>query len=153
MEESVISELKSLNNLIKRLIMANCSNHETLASLSAQQMHIIIFIKHAQKHNLDVYQRDIENSFNIRPSTATGIIQLLEKNGYIIKQSVPNDARLKKLVLTDKADSIFHNFEPFIKDIEKVVLEDITEEELDQFANVIHKMKDNLLKDNLLKDK
>lgn len=146
MEESVISELKSLNNLIKRLIMANCSNHETLASLSAQQMHIIIFIKHAQKHNLDVYQRDIENSFNIRPSTATGIIQLLEKNGYIIKQSVPNDARLKKLVLTEKSDNICENFGPFHEAIEKVVLKNITEEELTQFLNVVNKMKGNLIK-------
>lgn len=146
MEESVVAELKSLNNLIKRLIIANCSNHEMLSSLSAQQMHIIIFIKHAQKDNLDVFQRDIENSFNIRPSTATGIIRLLEKKGYIIKQSVPNDARLKKLVLTEKSDNIFHNFAPFIKDIEKVVLKDITDEELKQFISVINKMKDNLLK-------
>ncbi len=60
MEESVVAELKSLNNLIKRLIIANCSNHEMLSSLSAQQMHIIIFIKHAQKDNLDVFQRDMK---------------------------------------------------------------------------------------------
>lgn len=145
MEESVISQIKSLNNLIKRLIIANCSNNEMLSSLSAQQMHIIIFIKHAQKHNSDVFQRDIENSFNIRPSTATGIIRLLEKKEYIIKQSVPNDARLKKLVLTEKSENIFHNFAPFVKDIEKAVLKDITSEELHQFINVISKMKDNLL--------
>jgi len=145
MEESVISELKSLNNLLRRLIIAHCASHEKLSSLSAQQMHIIFFIKHAQKNNTDVYQRDIENSFNIRPSTATGTIGLLEKNGYIVKENVPSDARLKKLVLTEKSDAIFHNFIPFIKDIEEVVLKDISDDEVRQFIVIIQKMKNNLL--------
>ena len=47
-----------------------------------------------------VYQKDIENEFHIRRSTATGILKLMEKNGMIGKESVPEDARLKRLKVT-----------------------------------------------------
>ena len=50
-----------------------------------------------------VYQKAIEHEFHIRRSTATGILQLMEKNGLILRESVHNDARLKSLVPTEKA--------------------------------------------------
>ncbi len=48
----------------------------------------------------DVFQRDIQEQFAVRRSTVTGILQLMEKNGWITRQSVGEDARLKKIVLT-----------------------------------------------------
>ena len=51
----------------------------------------------------DIYQKDVEKEFQIRRSTATGTLQILEKNGFIRREPVKQDARLKKLVPTDKA--------------------------------------------------
>ena len=34
------------------------------------------------------------------------MLKVLEKNGYIIKETVKSDARLKRLILTEKADEI-----------------------------------------------
>jgi DNA-binding MarR family transcriptional regulator len=48
-----------------------------------------------------VYQRDIERDFAITRSTVTNILQLMERKGYIRRESVPEDARLKRLELTD----------------------------------------------------
>ena len=50
-----------------------------------------------------VFQRDVERAFGLSRSTATGILQLMEKNGLILRESVHNDARLKSLVPTEKA--------------------------------------------------
>ena len=50
----------------------------------------------------DMFQRDVEAEFNIRRSTATGILQLMEKTASSAG-AVAYDARLKKLVLTPKA--------------------------------------------------
>ena len=47
-----------------------------------------------------VFQRDIEREFSITRSTVTNILQLMERKGYIQRLSVPQDARLKQLVLT-----------------------------------------------------
>ena len=52
---------------------------------------------------VDLRQKDFEQQFNIRRSTASNILALIEKNGLIQRESVPYDARLKKIVLTDKA--------------------------------------------------
>ena len=49
----------------------------------------------------DVYQKDIEEHFNITRSSVSGIVKLMEQKGYILRQSVQGDARLKKLSLTD----------------------------------------------------
>ena len=47
----------------------------------------------------DIFQKDIEATFNIRRSTATGLLQCLEGNGFVKRVSVDYDARLKKLSL------------------------------------------------------
>lgn len=43
----------------------------------------------------DVYQKDIEEHFNITRSSVAGIVKLMEQKGYILRQSVQGDARLK----------------------------------------------------------
>ena len=62
---------------------------------------IIMYLYHHKEE--DIFQKDIENEFSIRRSTSSSIISLMEKKGYIERVSVAHDARLKKLVLTDKA--------------------------------------------------
>ena len=51
-----------------------------------------------------ICQRDIEHTFEIRRSTVTNIIQLMEKKGYVERRSVPGDARLKCVSLTAKGE-------------------------------------------------
>ena len=67
--------------------------------LTMMQSWIIRFLyEHSEE---DIYQRDIEAEFSIARSTATGILKLMEKRGYIRRVSVERDARLKKLELTE----------------------------------------------------
>ena len=50
-----------------------------------------------------VFQRDVESAFGLSRSTATGILQLMEKNGLILREREASDARLKVLTPTAKA--------------------------------------------------
>ena len=60
--------------------------------LTMMQSWIIRFLyEHSEE---DIYQRDIEAEFSIARSTATGILKLMEKRGYIRRVSVERDARL-----------------------------------------------------------
>ena len=43
-----------------------------------------------------VFQKDIEATFNIRRSTATGLLQCFRGNGFVKRVSVDYDARFKK---------------------------------------------------------
>ena len=60
--------------------------------------HLIIHEKQG-----DIFQKDLENVFQMRRSTATGILQLMEQHGIIRREPVEHDGRLKRLVLTEQA--------------------------------------------------
>ena len=51
----------------------------------------------------DIFQKDIEEEYSIRPSTATELLKQMEKNGLILREKVHYDNRMKKIDLTDKA--------------------------------------------------
>ena len=59
----------------------------------------------------DVFQRDIEKAFSISRSSVTVTLQLMEKNGLIRRESVAQDARLKRIVLTQKARDLHRQIE------------------------------------------
>lgn len=44
----------------------------------------------------------MEDAFHINRSSVTSAVKLMEKKGYITRQPVSTDARLKKLKLTDE---------------------------------------------------
>ena len=55
-------------------------------------------IVRANRNGRDVYQRDIEQWFNIRRSSVTALLQGMEQDGFITRCAVEKDARLKRLV-------------------------------------------------------
>ena len=52
-------------------------------------------IVRANRNGRDVYQRDIEQWFNIRRSSVTALLQGMEQDGFITRCAVEKDARLK----------------------------------------------------------
>ena len=73
--------------------------------LTIMQKHVLKFVLLESLHR-DLYQKDIEEEFQIRKSTVTGYVQLMEKNGYLTRESVKGDARKKRLVPTEKAEGL-----------------------------------------------
>ena len=90
-----------INVLFHKLRKYNNANMQSLGITGVQSrvMHYIL-VKCVEG---PVFQRDVERAFGLSRSTATGILQLMEKNGLILRESVHNDARLKSLVPTEKA--------------------------------------------------
>lgn len=43
-----------------------------------------------------IYQKDIEHYFSVGRSSVTGTLKALERLGYVYRESVENDARLKR---------------------------------------------------------
>ena len=90
-----------INVLFHKLRKYNNANMQSLGITGVQSrvMHYIL-VKCVEG---PVFQRDVERAFGLSRSTDTGILQLMEKNGLILRESVHNDARLKSLVPTEKA--------------------------------------------------
>lgn len=92
----------------------------------------------------DVFQKDIEIEFFLRPSSATQLLKLMEKNGFIRRESTVEDARLKKIIVTEKAAALIGEVVPDLEAMERDLVQDIPPEQLDVFFNVINKMSKNL---------
>lgn len=92
----------------------------------------------------DVFQKDIEEEYSIRPSTATQLLKQMEKNGLITRESVSYDNRLKKIVLTDRALMYKDQVIDDLTKLEETLIKDIPEEKMEIFFEVLEKMMDNL---------
>ena len=91
-----------------------------------------------------VFQRDIEREFSITRSTVTNILQLMERKGYIERQSVPQDARLKKLVLTEAGIRFHENTILSFHQTDDYVASLLTEEENKELLRLLNKLRDAL---------
>lgn len=92
----------------------------------------------------DIFQKDFEQEFEIRRSTASNILSLMEKNGLIKRDSVPYDARLKKITLTPKAIEVQSVVDESFDRLDNTMKKGISEEELNVFFSVLDKICNNL---------
>ncbi|BDR60290.1 MarR family winged helix-turn-helix transcriptional regulator [Lactobacillus xylocopicola] len=70
--------------------------------LTGMQMLIIEYLASLTGQRT-IYQKDIEHEFNIRKSTATNILHLMEQRDLIIREVDQQDTRFKAVRLTAKA--------------------------------------------------
>lgn len=134
-------EIKTVNNLLER-DFKSLPIYDKFKNITCMHRWIIDYI--SEHEGKDVFQKDLEEEFSIRRSTATGILQLMEKNDLIMRKSVSHDARLKKLVLTPKALEIQHEIREEIKAHDKKLSRGISEDDLEVFFKVMKKIRKNL---------
>lgn len=134
-------ELHRSSRLVKRY-MDNDATKLYVDKMTGTHGWAIGFFYH--NRDRDVFQKDFEQEFNIRRSTASNILSLIEKNGLITRESVPYDARLKKIVLTQKALDVQSVVDKAFEKLEETMRKDISEEELQVFFGVIDKINNNL---------
>lgn len=136
-------EIKMLSNEIKR-----CMDESILQSgldgLTGMQGMILGFLYYREQEGQEVFQRDVEREFNIRRSTASGLLRLLERDGYLTRVPVSQDARLKKLCLTSKAVEAQTLIEQKIHEMDLRLSQGLSEEEQETFYRLIHKIRGNL---------
>ena len=53
-----------------------------------------------------VYLRDIERRFGITRSTASKVVDMLVRNGFVERHTGETDARLRRLTLTEKSENL-----------------------------------------------
>ncbi len=142
-EEKIGFEIRRLDHMLGR----NMQAHVRAAGIDeVTLMHGWIIRYLYTNQDKDVFQKDIEQYFSIGRSTVTNIIQLMERKGYIARESVEHDARLKKVVLTEKGIRNQEMLEDLVESLDTRLVDGITEEELSVFYSVIEKLKRNLTK-------
>ena len=134
-------EIKTLSNFIKRKI-ESIDKIKYLDKLTGTHGWIIKYLY--ENRDKDIFQKDIENKLQIRRSTATVMLQLMEKNDLIFREPVSYDARLKKIVLTEKSIEMHLIIEEELGNLENQIIKGLSEEELAKFFEILEKMKKNV---------
>ena len=103
------------------------------------------FLRANQEQEKDVFQKDLEAAFSISGATATNILKVMEKDGLIRREPVPTDARLKKIVLTEKGIAFDDAARENIVRLEEGMKKGFTEEELTIFREYLDRMTQNIV--------
>ena len=111
-----------------------------MTGVQSRVMHYIL--EHSKEG--PVFQRDVEHAFGLSRSSTTGVLQLMEKNGLIVRQTGADDARLKQLVPTDRAVQLDAEVGVHLREMAAVMRRGISDGQLQIFLETAEKMADNL---------
>lgn len=138
-EKSIGLEIKKITVLMKRKMEKEIGSFQ---NITGNHSYILGYLY--DNSNKDIFQKDIEKIFSIRRSTATEILNIMEKNDLIKRLPCKEDSRKKKIVLTEKGEKIQKETISKINQFEKKLKSNLTQEELTKFFNTLDKIKSNI---------
>jgi len=141
MSKRIGVELREVQQLIKQRMEIERANDSV--NLTHGQVRLLMFVYKSKK---PIYQKDIEQYLRIRRSTATQMLNVLERDGYIIRVIATHDARLKEIQVTDATLLLIDAMEAHIKKTEWMLRQNINEDDLSVFFKVLDQLKANLKK-------
>lgn len=130
--------------ILSMKIRRKLDNETSKYGITGVQGRILGFLCH-NSDKRDIFQKDIEEELEIRRSSVTSVLQLMEKNGFIERVSVSKDARLKKLVLTEKGNEVQRNVHNRISELEESLRRELSDEEFDQLISLIDRLSDKIV--------
>lgn len=130
---------------IKKIFKNKLAEHLKQFNLTPSQNALIVFVHKENSLGKEVTQKDIENEFLIKASSVNSLIQNLEKKNFIIRKICENDKRKKYLKLTEKSEKFMEDSARAVKNVEKTLINGISNEELEYLNLILNKMKNNLL--------
>lgn len=145
-ENNILFKVKDLEKTIIRNLEPTLEEKKKICNMmnkpTPTQMQIIGYV--LKNIDRDVFQKDLEQALNLRRATISDVLQRMENNGLIRREQSENDARSKKIILSDDAKEIFKSGSSKISELEKIAIKDISEFELKIFSDVINKMIENI---------
>lgn len=86
----------------------------------------------------EIAERTYKDKTNV-----TRILDVLSKNGYIIRKNHEKDRRISCIYLTDKAKKMFADLIPYINEVNEEMRKGISDENLDLFYKILEQICEN----------
>jgi DNA-binding MarR family transcriptional regulator len=138
MKDQNINIGREINRFLNR-INKHINHAVSGYGITGPQAHIINFIYDRSSESA-VLQRDIEKEFEIRRSSTTNALHILEKRGLITRRGVDNDARLKEVILTKEGMKIQKIVSKIIYESDQALRESLTKEEFALLIKITSKL-------------
>lgn len=130
------------NEIHKRMEVKRLENGDDLTGM---QRWILGFLR--EHDGEELYQRDIEAAFSVSRATASNMLHTMEQKRLITRVSVAHDARLKKLLLTERARSMTARADRDVREAEALLVKGFTEEERTKLTEYLDRILRNLEKE------
>lgn len=137
-------KLRLLNNSVRRFVDRSSKCKREIDNLTCSNGWIIGYLCQAESEGREVFQRDLEEEFGITRSTASKVMILLEKKGIISRVPVASDARLKKVVLTDRSRELARLMDEDAQRIEAALSEGFSPQELETLYSYFDRLQTNI---------
>ena len=143
MKNETVIKIKKIQSLIRKSIhnSETFKNNEELTNVIGWT---IGFVSRRNQEGIETYQKDVEKEFKISRSTATGLLQNMEKLGYLYREVSDVDSRLKRIVLTEKSIELHKKVVLTFDTVEHNLLKGFTDEEKNQLLSYLIRLEKNL---------
>ena len=140
-ERPLGSYLRAISNAMAQDMQ---QNSERLGLTSTQGMFLHHLWYRQELLNQPTYARDLEEFFDIKHPTVSGILQRLEAAGFVVLHASETDRRCKAIYLTQKAMDTHAQIELHIAQTEAKLVEHMTEAEAAEFRRLLQLAAGNL---------
>ena len=140
-ERHIGYEIKALSNLMRRKMWEQAGRPDCDEFTEMQGM-LLGFL--CRNRDQEIFQKTLEEVFSIRRSTASPLLKNMEAEGLIVRLPVSRDARLKRVMVTPKAEALNQQAAIRIQHVEAALTRGLTQAELEQFMATAEKLKHNL---------
>lgn len=89
-------------------------------------------------------QKEIQERLDIKPSSVTGLIDLLVKKGLVNRQPDEQDARLNRISLTRDGEDLKRDCREIHEKLEAIITRGFSKEEKALLLSWLHRLRDNL---------
>ncbi len=112
--------------------------------ITSQQSRIIGFVCSEQRQGKVIYQKDIEEAFELKGSSITSLLQGLERKGFITRRPDASDERRKFVTVLPKGQQLMSEFETAFREMDEKMVQGLTPEQQQALVEALEMMAHNL---------
>lgn len=102
------------------------------------------FILMVVSDNEGITHSELANELRISPAAASKVIKRLEEKGLLIRKPDPADERISRVFLLEDGRSVIDQIRQYFREIESVMLSDLSTQEKETLMNLLLKIYSNL---------
>ena len=128
--------IKKINSIYER----KTNNELSDLQLTRTQLEVLIYLDIQNEKKIEVNQVNIEEEFNLKNPTVTGILNRLEEKEFIKRTVSDKNARFKKITITENAKKLLEQGRKIGRITEKQVTECLSKDEKEQLEILLMKV-------------
>ena len=140
-KERIGRTLHALNTTIHRFVEIYSHKREN-DLLTGANTWVILFI--AEQKDTPVYLRDIERHFGVTRSTASKVVDLLVRKGFVQRHVGKTDSRLRRLTLTKQSEDLLETICADHEMLEQILVKGFTAKEIAALLSYLDGMQENI---------